>query len=119
MKLKIMRKWVRALRSGKFKQGKGALLDTRGRVPRYCCLGVLCELHRRSTKRFKWEDERYDGSLNVLPESVMKWAGLSDPDPTLIGVGQPQDAAVMNDTGKSFKTIADAIERTQKARVLQ
>jgi hypothetical protein len=34
--------WVHALRSGNFKQGRGALHDlTNGS---YCCLGVLCKI---------------------------------------------------------------------------
>lgn len=37
----IKRKWVKALRSGKYKQGKGHLKDERGR---FCCLGVLCNI---------------------------------------------------------------------------
>lgn len=32
--------WVRALRSGEFKQGRGQLRH----AGRYCCLGVLCQL---------------------------------------------------------------------------
>lgn len=33
------RKWVEALRSGKYKQGRGQLKDTQDQ---YCCLGVAC-----------------------------------------------------------------------------
>lgn len=37
-------KWVKALRSGKFKQGINALKkDYEGQI-KYCCLGVACEL---------------------------------------------------------------------------
>lgn len=32
-------KWVKALRSGEYRQGRGTLRDTEGR---YCCLGVFC-----------------------------------------------------------------------------
>lgn len=35
-----IRKWVEALRSGKFQQTNGALRDLDG----YCCLGVACEV---------------------------------------------------------------------------
>jgi hypothetical protein len=38
------RAWVDALRSGKFKQGVGALKKFRDDVPTYCCLGVATEL---------------------------------------------------------------------------
>lgn len=33
-------KWIQALRSGKFKQGKGRLESSGG----YCCLGVACKV---------------------------------------------------------------------------
>lgn len=37
----VKRKWLRALRSGEYKQGTEVLGDARG----YCCLGVLaCEM---------------------------------------------------------------------------
>lgn len=34
----VKERWISALRSGKYKQGKGSLLDDTGG---YCCLGVL------------------------------------------------------------------------------
>lgn len=34
-------RWVAALRSGEYKQGRGQLQDTKNR---YCCLGVLCRV---------------------------------------------------------------------------
>lgn len=40
MDQKIKSKWVRALRSGKFKQGDGKLYHKRT----YCCLGVLARV---------------------------------------------------------------------------
>ena len=36
------REWVAALRSGKYKQGKGALSTE----DRFCCLGVACEISK-------------------------------------------------------------------------
>ena len=47
----VIKRWVKALRSGKYKQGLGALkaTDSEGK-PRYCCLGVLCDLHAKKTK---------------------------------------------------------------------
>ena len=38
MDKKLKAKWLRALRSGKIKQGRGALIDGKGRM---CCIGVL------------------------------------------------------------------------------
>ena len=40
MKAELKQKWVDALRSGDYEQGKGALLAS----GKYCCLGVLCEV---------------------------------------------------------------------------
>jgi hypothetical protein len=37
------RKWIEALRSGRFKQGRGSLRDAHDN---HCCLGVACELFR-------------------------------------------------------------------------
>lgn len=41
MKAELKEKWLEALRSGKFKQGKGAL---RNSADEYCCLGVFCSV---------------------------------------------------------------------------
>lgn len=38
MKRDVAMKWVKALRSGKYRQGKSMLQDNRGR---FCCLGIL------------------------------------------------------------------------------
>jgi hypothetical protein len=49
MNEELKQKWVEALRSGKYKQGKQAL---RNKADCYCCLGVLCELSGLG----KWQD---------------------------------------------------------------
>lgn len=41
MKQEIAQKWIAALRSGEYKQGKNVLYDARDNS--YCCLGVLCK----------------------------------------------------------------------------
>ena len=38
--IKDLKKWIAALRSGKYSQTKEYLQDSRG----YCCLGVACEI---------------------------------------------------------------------------
>lgn len=40
------RAWVKALRSGKFKQGQNALAKNENGEIKHCCLGVLCEIRR-------------------------------------------------------------------------
>ena len=39
MPKKLKKRWLKALRSGKYKQGKGALYDPKTKA--FCCLGVL------------------------------------------------------------------------------
>ena len=114
MKKDIKTKWVKALRSGKYKQAAGKLKDDNG----YCCLGVLCQLHAKETKLGKWitTDNGYYIDYVVgksvadveLPTAVMKWAGLSRP----YGISVKGSSLTnMNDNdGKTFKELADIIE---------
>ena len=45
MKQEIKEKWVSALRSGEYKQGKEGLRI----YNEFCCLGVLCDLYIKET----------------------------------------------------------------------
>ena len=105
MKKEIAKKWVKALRSGKYKQGKRALkVETKNNV-RHCCLGVLCELYQQdraknqvlplTVRNFKPSESNCvescspsvkkifafgrDEYTTVVPPSVQRWAGLADP----------------------------------------
>lgn len=40
MDAQLKQKWVEALRSGKYEQGRGQLFDD----GKYCCLGVFCQV---------------------------------------------------------------------------
>lgn len=106
----IRKQWTAALRSDEFRQATGAL-----RVDdRHCCLGVLCELHRRANPDYEWKEPVpglgyvYDKYISALPESVMLWAGLRSQNPR---VTHPlRTLAQMNDDGFTFAEIADVIE---------
>ena len=50
MNPKVKKKWLKALRSGKYKQGKERLRETTEGKQEYCCLGVLSDIHREETK---------------------------------------------------------------------
>jgi len=67
MEASLKAKWIEALRSGKYKQGR---LTLRTRNDCYCCLGVLCDVSNIS----KWEVNgayySYDGALGFLPLSL-------------------------------------------------
>lgn len=62
MNKEVKAKWVAALRSGEYKQGKGRLKNINNE---YCCLGVLCALKTNNPM----ELERCYPS-----ESVVSWS---------------------------------------------
>ena len=110
MKPKIKARWIAALRSGEYTQGRGQLRDG----DKFCCLGVLCDLHTNLTHKADWEGEYYAGqSRSSLPRIVAEWAGVNDDDPEL----NDAPASVWNDGTNdedikphSFLEIADLIE---------
>lgn len=79
-----VKKWIEALRSGKYKQTAGCLHDSHG----HCCLGVACEAYlkehpeglsveSRQTGDFENNTRyAYDTREADLPEVVMEWLGL-------------------------------------------
>lgn len=105
MNPEIKSDWVKALRSGKYKQGRGLLRnDNDG----YCCLGVLCDLHSK-VYNVDWKPYeaiygfQYDGCGGGLPESVAIWSNLP--------VSAKHNLTDMNDfSGANFEAIADYIE---------
>ncbi len=96
MDTKLARKWAKALRSGKFKQGKSEL---RSNAPdgssSYCCLGVLCEINGES-------DE-------VMEHTGLSTAGVLDK----YGMSGPMESALMelnDDANYTFEEIAEVID---------
>ena len=116
---RVIKRWVEALRSGKYKQGRKTLRkDDTGGNSRYCCLGVLCDLHSRTREGAKWDkspldynDYEYDSKLGFLPLGVSLWAGLNSDDPVVEVGGERKSLSALNDRGVRFTTIANAIER--------
>lgn len=103
----VKAKWIAALRSGEYQQGNGCLHQD----GKFCCLGVLCDLHAKETGNEWLWDVLYLGEKNYLPVEVQKWAGLPDKNPCAMG-GDEHELFLsdMNDAGKTFKYIADLIE---------
>lgn len=105
-----MKKWVRALRSGLYEQGKNALclLNEETETARYCCLGVMVEEFQGEDD---WIYDGYGGLVSKSCDSRGNVAGLYD-----LGShrGRPVHDLLtgFNDDGKSFKWIAAWIERT-------
>ena len=102
MKKRVLTKWLKALRSGKYKQGRGALcqINKKG-TESFCCLGVLCDLYNKEQKRNKKKGLRvekldreswnvgglssnpafvrsYNDCDGTLPTQVIKWAGFRE-----------------------------------------
>lgn len=99
MKKSIAMKWVKALRSGKYKQGRKVLKNSEGK---YCCLGVMCEV------------VGYVEILNkgLLPCDVVEKAGMATPNGYLTNA-ETWDASLahFNDCHEySFDEIADIIQ---------
>lgn len=102
-------KWIEALRSGKYMQGKARLKDTHNN---YCCLGVLVEVFE------EYHGLRFNQQLNSCmtaiefgsfgagaapPELVINWIGLTPKHQALL--------MTLNDKHScSFAGIADLLE---------
>lgn len=107
------KKWVAALRSGKYKQGRSYLKRVDDGEARYCCLGVACELFTSPSKTLAHPDKRIcmfgNGASAVLPEDVQAMLGLADPlgyTPALeTSLSRKNDAECL-----TFDQIADFIE---------
>lgn len=112
MKPEIKEKWVRALRSGEYTQGK---LQLRTKNDEFCCLGVLCNIHAQDVPTTASKETirtKYLGSTTFLPDEVMIWAGVERNYGALVRIDKKLDTlAYHNDSGVNFDQIADAIER--------
>lgn len=84
----LVKRWVAALRSGKYIQGGGALKTKRDR---YCCLGVLCDVVKEEVGG-RWKDQDVSRSLFIYkgnerdPESE----DLSEPEEGCASVYLPE-----------------------------
>jgi len=104
MKKNIKKKWLAALKSGKYKQGQEWLVQTEENGKTYCCLGVLCHLWAREKhKKMPEADENGD----PLPsDTVLVWAGLDIS--TAVSLASTNDS---NDIDH-FKKVIKEIKRT-------
>lgn len=99
-------KWISALRSGKYKQGKGTLR----RGDYYCCLGVACEVLGIKGKERPSGEWEYASRTGVAPEEVIKALGLYDEDGSPREGGRDFLTRLNDDEGKTFEEIATLLE---------
>ncbi len=112
MKKAVKKRWIKALRSGEYKQTKCLLHKVDGSM---CCLGVLCDIELDEY----WEPicklgsdggeesvvcYTMRGRSEMLPSEFSHKIGLLDPE--------AEELTTMNDVrDKSFEEIADYIEK--------
>ncbi len=91
--------WVEALRSGRYRQSRGALRKSLSTTEdQWCCLGVLCDIVDPSG----WGDnKKHLGRSRYPAPSVLDAAGERN----------GQLLTMMNDQGTSFQRIADLIDK--------
>jgi hypothetical protein len=109
----IKKKWIAALRSGEYTQGKKQLHTKEGS---FCCLGVLCDLYLKE-KGLVWEEDS-DGEgyelvygdrryITIPPLNVREWAGL---EPDMNSYRGDSLIKHNDELGSDFNEIADVIE---------
>lgn len=105
LKKAFKKKWIEALRSGKYRQGTRALRSDRG----FCCLGVACDIIDPNGwvgpigNDIRWTDGDKQPRSAYIPYDTAARIGISQ-----VAMG---NLASMNDSGgKSFSWIADYIE---------
>lgn len=83
MTLRERDEWIEALLSGKYKQGKGALHEISNGKSSFCCLGILCDLHKQrlsltidyvpNLKNGKTCFVKYDSDQSLLPPRLSSY----------------------------------------------
>lgn len=119
MDKKLKKRWVKWLRSGRYDQGREVLVRETPKGDKFCCLGVLCDLmgvefefkqrwnhygvdfEHPSTGYIGTKD--YSSDSTLTPELYAE-SGLTEDD--------AEELMELNDGGKSFKYIADFIEKS-------
>ena len=98
MDKQIRDKWVKALRSGRYKQAREYLYDGRG----YCCLGVLARV--QGAKPNELEDQ------SLLEYDLKKYsAGIRIKSQKTLA--EKNDGTGFDCKSQTFKEIADYIEK--------
>lgn len=126
---KYAKTWVKALESGKFRQGRQVLTARKNKALAHCCLGLACHINREELSSTKVGScISYDRQASVLPEFMVDKLGLGTcgggfvVDKTvaalingiagmqLVYPGDKYDLITLNDKNRfTFKEIAQVI----------
>lgn len=120
----VKKQWLKALRSGEYKQGQSQLRQVEegdygeeGEV-KFCCLGVLCDIYGKKNNISFKKQTMFLGQDAFLPKKVRQWAGLVAVDPGIPkGNYKGITLSALNDGNESlseplsFKRIANLIEK--------
>jgi hypothetical protein len=111
MNPEIKAKWVAALRSGEYKQGRGNLRD---KDNAFCCLGVLCDILDNTKWQDSYDEKLYSYGNDIETAGIPPQAG-NFPFEALgkftNKAGEIINLSLLNDSGSSFEEIADIIEK--------
>lgn len=108
MKNENTKKWLKALRSGKYKQTQNKLRSVDNK---FCCLGVLCDVYKKETGDGKWKERPFNSETVVgfgnkasePPRKVLRWGGLNE--------NMQESLIELNDSElRSFKYIAKYVD---------
>lgn len=123
LKPEVKKLWTKALKSGNYKQGRGALC----KGDQFCCLGVLCDIHRikvlkKGTQFWKefpeCDQKAYYEDEVVLPVEVAKWAFTEFNEN--IGKSRYINPSVEHSTGGCLAEINDQrVPFTEIAKVIE
>ena len=115
-----MKKWVKALRSGEYAQGKGWLCKAGYKHDYFCCLGVLTDIYMQEVGDLEvsggestGEEYSYNFNDSTLIGKVMKWSGVASETGRFTKTnGLSSHLTTINDSsGNDFNRIADVIEK--------
>lgn len=119
-------KLVAALRSGKYEQEISKLVKIKDYSSLksemvYCCLGVACKVAGLKEENINFDKYAFYGkndslpSQTSLPKQIQEYYGFTTKEGDYTNSRRQERCLVNdNDTGKSFKQIANIIEREPK-----
>lgn len=116
--LSQLERWILALRSGKYKQGKNELYNPKKDV--YCCLGVLCKVNKTPVLNDAGNTVGVPAQIRTSTKFASNVNGLFAETEIIVGAGTNNTLTHLNDNmHASFDEIADLLELTFIHKVME